>query len=309
MYSAQKESKKEKESSQVQTKVKDGVILVNANIHKGGDARDRALSINHENISELAIFAKSIGFEFSTYSRLQAYTLVGINEFVNTDIPNGVCTTLDIAEPGLTTECLKKFKRTVLRFHPDRYPDKKNGDDLFRLFRHAYAYFKSAVKNREKIQADPFAFPTDYQSADFVNLIEAAVSRDQPFSETAFNQEYDRRHQVEEADRHGWWRDPSAPTKQRLDPSAYTFLTPEQTQTSMQLVIRQHIGNGEMIIPANMGDGYYTAASSSKLPYDDIRKVYHDKTWTNLDALQQEFNHRIRGNVLSDYSARVNTYK
>lgn len=265
-------------------------------------------AINHENISELADFVKSVGFNFSAYTRRETYTLVGINAFVNTDIPNGICTPLDIAEPGLTTDCLKKFKRTVLRFHPDRYHDKTNGD-IFRLFRHAYAYFKFAVKNRDKIQADPFAFPTEYQSTEFANLIEAAVSRDQPFTNTAFNEEYDRRHLVEEADHHDWWRDPSAPTKQRLDPSAYTYLTPEQIQTSTQLVVRQNIGNGEMIIPANMGDGYYTAASSSKLPYDDIRKVYHDKTWTNLDALQNEFSHRISGNVLSNYSSRVNTYR
>lgn len=60
-------------------------------------------------------------------------------------------------------------------------------------------------------------------------------------------------------------------------PFIYTFLTPEQTQASTQLVIRQIFGNGDMIIPANMEDGYYTAASSNKLPYDDILKVYHDK--------------------------------
>ena len=261
----------------------------------------------------------------SNFRYIHAYSIIGIHIFQQTDnigYPDNICDPLDIAEPGLTSEYLKKFKRVVLRFHPDKYHyshshsnshgnshshghGNSNKDDLFRLFRHCYAYFKSSVKNRERVTATPIS--SAYQASEFSGLVDAIVPVNQPFNQQQFNQQYDAKYVKEDADNHGWWRDTSS--NNHVSTSDYNvgrYLTPEEVifQASQnQLVVRKKVGDME-ILPANMDDGYFTAASSSKLQYDDIRKVYHDKVWSAVN--EHEYGHLITRDVTQEFNLRKN---
>jgi hypothetical protein len=265
------------------------------------------LDHQNEHIPTLASLVQAIGLEFSVYTRRQAYSIIGIRIFQQTDnicYPDNICDPLDIAEPGLTSEYLKKFKRVVLRFHPDKYNYiHNNKDDLFRLFRHCYAYFKSSVKNRERVTATPIS--SAYQASEFSGLVDAIIPVNQPFNQQQFNQQYDAKYAKEDADNHGWWRDSSSNNHVLTsDYNVGRYLTPEEVifQASQnQLVVRKKVGDME-ILPANMDDGYFTAASSSKLQYDDIRKVYHDKVWSAVN--EHEYGHLITRDVTQEFNLR-----
>jgi hypothetical protein len=261
-----------------------------------------------EHIPTLAYLVQAIGLEFSAYTRRHAYSIIGIHVFHQTDnisYPDKICDPLDIAEPGLTSEYLKRFKRVVLMFHPDKYhhsTNNSNKEDLFRLFRHAYAYFKSSVKNRERVTATPMS--SEYQASEFSGLVDTIVPVNQPFDQRRFNQQYDAKYAKEEADNHGWWRDPANTNVSTVTSDYHVgrYLTPEEViyQASQnQLVVRKMVDD---IIPANMEDGYFTAASSSKLQYDDIRKVYHDKVWSTVN--EREFGHLITRDVHQEFNLR-----
>lgn len=273
------------------------------------------LDYQNEHLPALASLVQSTGLEFSAYTRQQAYSIIGICN-IATD-PDKICNPLDIAEPGLTQEYLKKFKRIVLRFHPDKcrivsatdnkavenkaVENKANAEDLFRLFRHAYAYFKSSVKNRERISVIPVS--SEYKSSEFADLADAIVPVNQPFDQAQFNRQYDAKFAKEDADNHGWWRAPdTGPRGISTEYHVSRYVTPEEVmhQASQgQLVVRK---TTDAIIPANMDDGYFTAASSSKLQYDDIRKVYHDKVWSTVN--EQELGHLIIQDVCREYNIR-----
>lgn len=229
----------------------------------------------------------------------------------------------DITNPDVVdAPFIKQLKRCVLRIHPDK---SQLPPEYFILAKYAYGVIKTNYENSQIEKSNVMEKYDALKNETILNVkIKPIIHIDEnsPFTIDKFNSAFDEqtRYDREQTnqDRNDcleWWRPQNNVSSYdntdtigniSYQPPIAAYVDPLEIlnrQSTHQLVVH----SGE-ITSCQADNGYHTAASSSTLPFADIRRVYHDKAWTDLDAISESNRARIQRDVMSSYNCLKNEF-